>query len=129
MNPGVFDDVLTAQAAATPEAEAVVDASTRLTYRQLDERVGAAGAILAGAGLRSGERAVLVADNSVHHLVTAFAIWRLDATLVTIYPSSTVDELSYAIDAAPTVYNTTTGATSWPGKARAAVRVRRGVRR
>ena len=31
------------------------------------------------------------------HLVAAFAVWRAGATLVTIYPSSTVAELAYAI--------------------------------
>ena len=92
-----FDQVLSTQAAAHPAAPAVVDATTNLTYGELDEHVGQVSAQLAASGLRPGERAVLVADNSVHHLVTAFGIWRAGATLVTIYPSSTVDELAYAI--------------------------------
>jgi long-chain acyl-CoA synthetase len=97
MTPAVFDELLTERAGIQPEAPALVDTSTRMTYRELDASVSAAAAGLREAGLRPGERAVLVADNSVHHLVTAFAIWRLGATLVTIYPSSTVAELSYAI--------------------------------
>jgi long-chain acyl-CoA synthetase len=97
VTPLVFDEALRAQAASEPDAPALVDASTRMTYAELDEHVGVTAAALGEAGLRPGERAVLVADNSAHHLVTAFAIWRLGGTLVTIYPSSTVDELSYAI--------------------------------
>ncbi len=97
VTPAVFDRILTAQAAARPDAPALVDAATDMTYGELDARVGAVAAHLTATGLRPGERAVLVADNSVHHLVTAFGIWRAGATLVTIYPSSTVDELAYAI--------------------------------
>ena len=55
-----------------PAAPAVVDATTHLTYGELDEHVGQVSAQLAASRARPGERAVLVADNSVHHLVTAF---------------------------------------------------------
>ena len=92
-----FDHVLTAKAAAQPNAPALTDAAMSLTYGELDRCVETVTAHLRAVGLRPGERAVLVADNSVHHLVTAFGIWRAGATLVTIYPSSTVDELAYAI--------------------------------
>ena len=42
-------------------------------------------------------RVVLVAENSVAHLATAFAIWRAGATLVTVYPSSSAAEFEYAL--------------------------------
>ena len=74
VTPLVFDEALRAQAASEPDAPALVDASTRMTYAELDEHVGVTAAALGEAGLRPGERAVLVADNSAHHLVTAFAI-------------------------------------------------------
>ena len=52
---------------------------------------------LAGLDLGTEPRVVLVAENSVAHLATAFAIWRAGATLVTVYPSSSAAEFEYAL--------------------------------
>ena len=78
-----------------------MDAICQLTYGELEARVEEVGGGLAALDLgaldRSGApRIVLVAENSVAHLATAFAIWRAGATLVTVYPSSSAAELEYA---------------------------------
>lgn len=94
----MFDACLTARAVERPDAVAVVDGTTRLTYGALDRHVAELGCRI-GHGVESvpAPRVALIADNSVRHLVTAFAVWRAGATLVTVYPSSTADELEYAL--------------------------------
>ena len=63
----------------------------------MDERTTEPADRLTAAGVRSGDRVVLVADNSIGHLIAAFAVWRAGASLVAIYPSSTIAELAHAI--------------------------------
>ena len=98
MTPATFDETLQQQADVTPSDIALVDARARLSYGELNDRVNAFAQRLQAAGTRPGHRVVLIADNSTHHAVVAFALWRAGATLVTIYPSSTVPEFEYAID-------------------------------
>jgi long-chain acyl-CoA synthetase len=92
-----FDQCLTLQADRRPGAVALVCGGTRVTYSELDDRVSQVAARLAASGLTTGDRVVLVADNSADHLIVAFAVWRAGATLVTIYPSSSGPELAFAI--------------------------------
>ena len=93
----VFDRCLAAQADGRPDDAALVDDGVAVSYRQLDERTTELADRLTAAGVRPDDRVVLVADNSIGHLIAAFAVWRAGASLVTIYPSSTVAELAHAI--------------------------------
>lgn len=92
-----FEACLAERARATPEAVALQDAVGALTFAALDTRVSEVAAALVALDLGQSPRIVLVAENSAAHLVTAFAVWRAGATLVTVYPSSTATELEYAL--------------------------------
>lgn len=92
-----FDACLTAQGVERAESVALTDASTRLTYSELDDQVARMSASIAAVDLEVAPRVALIADNSAAHLVVAFAVWRAGATLVTMYPSSTAAELEYAL--------------------------------
>lgn len=92
-----FDTCLAERARETPDAVALADIIGRLTYGELEARVDRVAADLAGPDLGTQPRVVLVAENSVAHLATAFAIWRAGATLVTVYPSSSAAEFEYAL--------------------------------
>jgi long-chain acyl-CoA synthetase len=94
----VFDARLRNRAVERPDAVAVVDSTTGLTYSELDRRVAELARRIAHA-VESvpARRVALIADNSVGHLIAAFAVWRAGATLVTVYPSSTADEFEYAL--------------------------------
>jgi long-chain acyl-CoA synthetase len=83
----------------SPDALAVADADAtlRLSYRELDERVARLARRIAGHELGPQARVALIGDNSAAHLMAALAIWRAGATLVTIYSSSTDAELEYAL--------------------------------
>src|SRR4051812_30784284 len=67
------------------------------TYGQLAEGAAERAARLRAAGLRSGDRVVLVAANSAGFLVWAFAVWRAGCVLATVYPESGSDELDYVL--------------------------------
>ena len=95
-----FDSCLAENAVARADDIAVFDTTVGLTYGELDAKVEALAHRLAAHGSTVGARVALIADNSAHHLVTAFAVWRAGGTLVTIYPSSTESELRYALTAA-----------------------------
>jgi long-chain acyl-CoA synthetase len=92
-----FDACLAERARDAPGAVATEDATGSLTYGELEARVDAISGALAALDLVPSSRVVLVAENSAAHLATAFAIWRAGATLVTVYPSSSADELEYAL--------------------------------
>jgi long-chain acyl-CoA synthetase len=92
-----FDAHLAERARSAPGAVAVEDVTIQLTYAELEARVDRIGADLAGLDLGTEPRVCLVAENSVAHLVTAFAIWRAGAALVTVYPSSSAEEFEYAL--------------------------------
>lgn len=63
-----------AQAVArAPDAEAVVDGSRRLTYRQLDAAVQSLASVLAQAGLARGERIAILLGNRLEYQVIALA--------------------------------------------------------
>ena len=92
-----FDAHLAELARETAGAVALEDVTGRLTYAELEARVDRMAAELAGLDLGTEARVVLIAENSVAHLATAFAIWRAGATLVTVYPSSSAAEFEHAL--------------------------------
>ena len=100
MTAVTFDRCLAEHAVARADDLAVFDAAVGLTYGELDAKVEALAHRLAAHGAPVGARVALIADNSAHHLVAAFAVWRAAGTLVTIYPSSTESELRYALTVA-----------------------------
>ena len=74
------DDYL---AAANPEAIALIgEDGQALSYRALSGRVDAAAVALQAQGLRFGQRALLVGENSVDMVVGLFATIRLGAWAV-----------------------------------------------
>ncbi len=72
-------------AAQTPDAPALLDADARiLTYAALRDSVTAMAAILADAGVRGGDRVLIVNENSAVTVAALFAASRLDAWAVLI---------------------------------------------
>jgi long-chain acyl-CoA synthetase len=80
------------------DAVALEDGDHVITFAALADAVDLFAVRLQRLGVRRGGRVALVADNSAAYLVVAFAVWRIGATLVTVYPSSTIDELEYVIE-------------------------------
>jgi long-chain acyl-CoA synthetase len=98
--PGSADDCARALARVArrmPDHPAVVDGNRTVTFGELDAETDRRAAALRAAGLRPGERVALVAESSVDYLATALGVWRAGGVLVTVYPSSSADDLAYAL--------------------------------
>jgi long-chain acyl-CoA synthetase len=92
-----FADVLERMAAVQPEQLAVVDEDGSWTYASLAEDVRDRSEALVAAGILPGHRVALIAESSGGYLAAALAVWRAGAVVVTIYPSSSSDDLQYAV--------------------------------
>ncbi|MDR5761824.1 AMP-binding protein [Caballeronia sp. LZ035] len=77
--PGRIDAIVTRQARTQPERIALREDARELSYGQLDRAVDALAARLATAGVRAGDRVMLIGENSVALVVALFAVSRLDA--------------------------------------------------
>ncbi|MCZ7526661.1 MAG: AMP-binding protein [Acidimicrobiia bacterium] len=97
-------DIVSGAARRTPDATAVVGSDTRLTFRELDERVGRLGAALRGAGLAPGDRVALLAANELEYVEVQAACARSGFTLVPLNFRLAGPELDYIVgDCAPAV--------------------------
>ena len=77
--PERIDAIVTRGAMAHPELIALREDARTLTYGQLARAVEALAARLAAAGVRAGDRVMLIGENSVAFVVSLFAVSRLDA--------------------------------------------------
>lgn len=92
-----FFEALTANAGVNPRAVAIVDGDVRLTRAELIEDVATRASALVEGGLRRGDRVAIVAENSASFLASAFAVWAAGGVLVTIYPSSSTEDMAYCL--------------------------------
>src|SRR5699024_6970093 len=87
-----------------PEATAMVDASTRITYREFLHRIRSAAARLAAAGVERGDRVALVAGNCAEFPVAVYATNYLGAIIVPVNFRLAAGEVAYILgDSAPSV--------------------------
>jgi fatty-acyl-CoA synthase len=89
-------DLLAERARITPDRVALVSVETgeRLTYAQLNDRVGAAGSMILEAGLQPGDRAGLLAQNSIDFIALFFGALRVGVIIVPLSTRATAHELS-----------------------------------
>ncbi|WKB54262.1 class I adenylate-forming enzyme family protein [Eleftheria terrae] len=77
--PARLHQVIDRWARDTPSAPALEDATQQLSYAELQQRVAAAGKRLAAAGLRPGDRLLVVAENCAAAALLALACSTIDA--------------------------------------------------
>jgi amino acid adenylation domain-containing protein len=87
-----------AQAAATPDAVAVVYGSQELTYRDLDEQSNQLAAYLSGQGVDPGTLVGICVDRSEKMLVGLLGILKTGAAYVPIDPNFPVDRQIFMIE-------------------------------
>ncbi|MEV6770303.1 AMP-binding protein [Nocardia sp. NPDC051030] len=88
-----FGDVLTAHAAATPDALAVVDDAHRWTYTELDRRSRALATGLSRLGIGRHDRVLVQLPNRAEFVEVIFALFRLGALPVFCLPAHRQAEL------------------------------------
>lgn len=86
------------QADATPDAVALVDGDTRMTYRELTERAGGAALRLRNLGLRPDDRMVVQLPNCWEFVVLTLGCLRLGVIPVMALPAHRQHELTYLTD-------------------------------
>jgi 2,3-dihydroxybenzoate-AMP ligase len=87
--------LLQAQADATPDAVALVDGDTRLTYRELLERADGTAVRLRDLGLRPDDRIVVQLPNCWEFVVLTLACLRLGVLPVMALPAHRAHEVTY----------------------------------
>ncbi|HEV7486855.1 MAG TPA: long-chain fatty acid--CoA ligase [Thermoanaerobaculia bacterium] len=89
-------DLLAERARITPDRFALISVETgeRLTYAELNDRANGAAATILDAGLRPGDRAGLLAANSIGFVATFFGALKAGVIVVPLSTRATVHELS-----------------------------------
>jgi len=89
-------DLLAERARITPDRVALVSVETgeRLTYAQLNDRANDAAAMILDAGLESGDRAGLFAQNSIDFIALFFGALKTGVIIVPLSTRATAHELS-----------------------------------
>ena len=90
-------DTLRVTAARCPQREGLVFADRRRTYGELHAEVERTAAALAAAGVRPGDRVLLMAGNSDAFVITAYAVLRTGAILSPANPRNAAPELAHQI--------------------------------
>ncbi len=81
-----------------PDREAVVLGETRVTYRQLGERVDGLAAGLSQLGVQKGERVCLMLPTCVENLYAFFALAKLGAPFVPMSPQLRPFDVQHLLD-------------------------------
>lgn len=93
----LIHDFIFDTACRTPDAEALVYASTRLDYRALADTVrGAAGALLE-AGIGRGERVAVYLEKRVENVAAMFGAALADAVFVPVNPLLKPEQVAYIL--------------------------------
>ncbi|ADJ46560.1 amino acid adenylation domain-containing protein [Amycolatopsis mediterranei S699] len=95
-----LDRLIAAQAARTPDAQAVVDARRALTYRELDELANATAARLKALGVGPEVRVGVVMDRAVEMVVAVLAVLRAGGAYVPVEPDSPDQRVADTLDIA-----------------------------
>ena len=90
-----FGAALRRWAGRSGDAVAVVDASRRVTYRQLDRRADRIAAGLHARGVRPGDRVVVQLPSTVAFVEVVFGLFRLGAVPVFALPAHRDSEIGY----------------------------------
>jgi acyl-CoA synthetase (AMP-forming)/AMP-acid ligase II len=80
--PVTIPEALARSVVTYGDEEALVDGATRLSFRQLNDRVGLVASALIASGIEPGDRVALWAPNSAEWVVISFAIYGVGAVVV-----------------------------------------------
>jgi nocardicin nonribosomal peptide synthetase NocB len=84
--PNTLLDLFTRSRAATPEAPAVVDGDTVVSYASLDDRAATLAGCLADAGVDAGDLVGVCLPRSLDHVTALLAVYRSGAVPVLLDP-------------------------------------------
>lgn len=91
-------DLLTSHAQHVPHAEAAVDGDTRLSYRQLCDRVDDIARALVASGIKPGDRVATMVPPSLEFWLTYLAATSVGAIWMGLNPRYQLPEYQYLLD-------------------------------
>ncbi|MGI5499875.1 non-ribosomal peptide synthase/polyketide synthase [Lentzea sp. CA-135723] len=91
-------DLVEAQVARTPDAIAVVDAGTSLTYADLNARANRTAHALIARGVGPGEHVAISLRRSADLLVAVLAVLKTGAAYVPLEPDQPADRVAFVLD-------------------------------
>ena len=93
------EDFLAVQVAARPDAPALSDSlGTRWTFAEFDAASRAAAQMLKDAGVRPGDRVLMLSENCATAVAMLFAAWHLDAVIIPVNARQTSAEVARILD-------------------------------
>ncbi|MCD2198188.1 long-chain-fatty-acid--CoA ligase [Actinomycetospora endophytica] len=92
-----MSDMLARSARRGPEDTAFVDARSRRTYREVDERVTRLGNVLSARGVEAGDRVAVLGRNSTDVVEAWLAALRVGAIAVPVNFRMVADEIAYVL--------------------------------
>ncbi len=93
----LLQDAFLERAAEHPDAEALVCAGERLSYREIDRRSDALAAALIERGVVRGDRVVLFMDNSAAAVIAIYAALKAGAAMVPVNPLTKSEKLAFVL--------------------------------
>jgi amino acid adenylation domain-containing protein len=90
-------DLFEAQAARTPEAEAVRLGDRSLTYRELDDRANQVAALLGGCGVGPDQLIPLYMEHSIEVVYAILGVLKAGAAYVPLDPASPKERLAFML--------------------------------
>ncbi|MFE2053935.1 amino acid adenylation domain-containing protein, partial [Streptomyces sp. NPDC059459] len=101
-------DLFEAQATRSPDAIAVVDEGTELSYSDLNDRANRLARLLIGKGVGPEDRVAVMVDRSIHLVTVLLGVVKAGAAYVVIDSEYPADRIAYVVDdARPSVVVTT----------------------
>ena len=97
--PGSLWDCLAASAERAPDKAAVRFYGSALAYRELVRQAEALASWLQhSAGVKPGDRVLLLSQNCPQFIVATYAVLRADAVVVPVNAMWTADEVAHVVD-------------------------------
>jgi non-ribosomal peptide synthetase component F len=90
-------DLFRRQAEGTPGALAVTDGDRSWSYAELDEWSGRLARILAGRGVRRGDRVGVLLERSAEVLAAWLGVWKAGAVFVPVDPGYPADRVAFML--------------------------------
>ncbi len=96
--PASVPELFAARVLATPDADAVVTATGRVTYRELSRRAGAYASALRALGVGPETVVGVVLDRSPELIACLLGVWRAGGAYVPVHPSTPAERLAYTLE-------------------------------
>jgi acyl-CoA synthetase (AMP-forming)/AMP-acid ligase II len=94
----LLQEFLESTAERLPDKTALIAGSSRLTWGKIESLANRIARSLTSAGVRYGDRVVVLMDNSPETVISIFAILKADAVFSVLNPTIKEEKLSYILD-------------------------------